>query len=234
MIAIDFTGSNGAPTEQESLHSIQPRVMNDYERAIISCGNIVAYYDYDQLFPVFGFGAVIPGEESANMCFPINSQDNPEIYTINGVLEEYHKKVMDATFSGPTYFAPILRRTIDMIKTSQDNLKYQILMILTDGIINDMEQTIDLLVEGAKLPLSVIIIGIGNANFFNMEILDADENPLVSSSGEKCIRDLVQFVPFSKFEHNQQRLSEEVLEEIPTQILEYYTKNDMYPETLKN
>ena len=168
------------------------------------------------------------------MCFPINSQDNPEIYTINGVLEEYHKKVMDVTFSGPTYFAPILRRTIDMIKTSQDNLKYQILMILTDGIINDMEQTIDLLVEGAKLPLSVIIIGIGNANFFNMEILDADENPLVSSSGEKCIRDLVQFVPFSKFEHNQQRLSEEVLEEIPTQILEYYTKNDMYPETLKN
>ena len=107
-------------------------------------------------------------------------------------------------------------------------------MILTDGIINDMTQTIDLLVEGAKLPLSVIIIGIGNANFDNMEILDADDNPLVSSSGEKCIRDLVQFVPFSKFEHNQQRLAEEVLEEIPTQILEYYTKNNMYPETLKH
>ena len=119
MIATDFTGSNGAPNQQESLHSIQPGVMNDYERAIISCGNIVAYYDYDQLFPVFGFGAVFPGEESANMCFPINSQDNPEIYTINGVLEEYHKKVMDDTFSGPTYFAPILRRTIDMIKTSR-------------------------------------------------------------------------------------------------------------------
>ena len=234
VIAIDFTGSNGTPTEQGSLHAIQPGMMNDYERAIMSCGNIVAYYDYDQLFPVFGFGAVLPGESSANMCFPINSMDNPEIYTINGVLEEYHKKVMNVSFSGPTYFAPILRRTIDMIKASQDSLKYQILMILTDGIINDMTQTIDLLVEGAKLPLSVIIIGIGNANFDNMEILDADDNPLVSSSGEKCIRDLVQFVPFSKFEHNQQRLAEEVLEEIPTQILECYTKNNMYPETLKH
>lgn len=233
VIAIDFTGSNGSPSEQGSLHAIQPGMMNDYERAIMSCGNIVAYYDYDQMFPVFGFGAILPGEVNANMCFPVNSMDNPEIYTINGVLDEYHKKVMNVGFSGPTYFAPILRRTIDMIKASHDNLKYQILMILTDGIINDMNETIDLLVEGAKLPLSVIIIGIGNANFDNMEILDADDNPLISSTGEKCIRDLVQFVPFSKFEHNQQRLAEEVLEEIPTQILEYYTKNNMYPETLK-
>ena len=105
-------------------------------------------------------------------------------------------------------------------------------MILTDGIINDMNETIDLLVRGAKLPLSVIIIGIGDANFDNMEILDADDNPLVSSTGEKCVRDLVQFVPFSKFEHNQEKLAEQVLEEIPTQILEYYTQNNMYPETL--
>ena len=232
VIAIDFTGSNGHPNDQGSLHQIGPGIINDYERAISSCGSIVAYYDYDQQFPVFGFGAILPGEPSASMCFNVNSLDSPDIYSIPGVLEAYHKKVMEITFSGPTYFAPVLRETINIIHSQKNNLQYQVLMILTDGIINDMNETIDLLVMGAKLPLSVIIIGIGNADFSNMEILDADDNPLVSSTGEKCVRDLVQFVPFSKFEHNQQRLAEEVLEEVPRQILEYYTQNNMYPETL--
>ena len=54
-------------------------------------------------------------------------------------------------------------------------------MILTDGIIDDMDDTIDELVEGSFLPLSVIIIGVGNADFSNMEELDGDEIPLKNS-----------------------------------------------------
>ena len=230
-IAVDFTGSNGDPRDQGSLHYIAPGMPNDYERAIFSCGNIVAYYDYDQLFPVFGFGAELPGEQRASMCFNINMQDNPNIYTIQGVLAEYQKIVMNITFSGPTLFGPILQKTIEMIKAQNDKMKYSVLMILTDGMINDMTESINLLVEGAKLPLSVIIIGIGNANFGNMEQLDADDNPLVSSTGERCCRDLVQFVPFNKFEHNAERLAEVVLEEIPTQIVQYYAMNNIYPTT---
>ena len=230
-IAVDFTGSNGDPRDQGSLHYIAPGMPNDYERAIFSCGNIVAYYDYDQLFPVFGFGAELPGEQRASMCFNINMQDNPNIYTIQGVLAEYQKIVMNITFSGPTLFGPILQKTIEMIKAQNDKMKYSVLMILTDGMINDMTESINLLVEGAKLPLSVIIIGIGNANFGNMELLDADDNPLISSTGERCCRDLVQFVPFNKFEHNAERLAEVVLEEIPTQIVQYYAMNNIYPTT---
>ena len=48
---------------------------------------------------------------------------------------------------------------------------YYILMILSDGQINDMTQTSDALVEASHLPLSVIIIGIGSADFTNMTIL---------------------------------------------------------------
>ena len=67
-------------------------------------------------------------------------------------------------------------------------------MILTDGIINDMKQTIDCIVEGSKLPLSIVIIGIGDADFTNMDILDGDKKPLINSSGEIRKRDIVQFV----------------------------------------
>lgn len=174
-IAIDFTGSNGSPRDPSTLHYISPGVPNGYERAIMSCGNIVAYYDYDQLFPVYGFGAVVPGETQASMCFHLNMQQDPHICTINQVINAYHNIVFQLKFSGPTYFSAVLEKTISMIQYENDNLKYNILLILTDGIINDMDKTIDLLVKASKLPLSVIILGIGNANFDNMEVLDADE-----------------------------------------------------------
>ena len=106
-------------------------------------------------------------------------------------------------------------------------------MILTDGIINDMDATVDALVEGSFLPLSVIIIGIGNANFGSMERLDADDDPLISSKGVKRMRDLVQFVPFSKYQHDGQKLAEVVLEEIPRQIEEYYSLNKFYPKYIQ-
>ena len=117
-------------------------------------------------------------------------------------------------FSGPTHFAPLINRIIDDIKKQNDPKEYQILMILTDGIIQDMQNTIDALVEGSFYPLSVIIIGIGNADFSKMIELDGDDNPLISRKGVKRQRDLVQFVPFSKFEGDEEKLTNEILEEI--------------------
>ena len=55
-----------------------------------------------------------------------------------------------------------------------------ILMIITDGIINDMDKTIDEIVRGSSLPLSIIIVGVGEADFSSMDILDADDEPLWS------------------------------------------------------
>ena len=81
-IGIDFTGSNGHPEDFGSLHSIEGK--NDYERAITACAKIVGYYDDDQKFPVYGFGAIInaPGFKEPSMCFNLNFSDNPDIYTI--------------------------------------------------------------------------------------------------------------------------------------------------------
>ena len=56
--------------------------------------------------------------------------------------------------------------------------------MLTDGIIHDMRETIDLIVKASHMPISVIIIGIGEANFDNMEILDADDFDLTNSHKE--------------------------------------------------
>jgi hypothetical protein len=33
------------------------------------------------------------------------------------------------------------------------------------GVINDLDQTVQSIVEGSKLPLSIVIVGVGNADF---------------------------------------------------------------------
>ena len=60
---------------------------------------------------------------------------------------------------------------------------YHILLILTDGAIHDMKDTKDLIVECSEYPMSIIIVGIGDADFSNMVELDGDDVILRNSRG---------------------------------------------------
>ena len=233
-IGIDFTASNGKINDPKSLHYITPGRYNDYEQAIKSCGFVLAFYDYDQLFPVYGFGAIIDVKvPKVNMCFNINFQQNPNIYTIDNVINEYHNCLRRIILAGPTEFCPIIRKVIDTIRKENNPLNYNVLMILTDGIIVDQQETIDAVVEASFLPFSLIIIGIGNDNFQEMIELDGDVIPLVSSNGVKRMRDVVQFVHFNSYKNNPDGLAAKVLEEIPKQVVEYYSIYNIFPNNLK-
>ena len=54
---------------------------------------------------------------------------------------------------------------------------------MTDGAIHDMPQTIDLVCELATMPCSIIIVGVGSADFRSMEALDGDGGRLRNSAG---------------------------------------------------
>ena len=53
--------------------------------------------------------------------------------------------------------------------------------------------------NASKLPVSIIIVGVGGADFTAMDILDGDDGVLKARTGERCVRDIVQFVPFREF-----------------------------------
>ena len=206
-IAIDYTMSN-ENENTPSLHHKNREVQNDYEKAIRSCVNIIANYDSDQLFPVYGFGGIPPGKKEVSHCFNVNfSENDPNIKGIDNVIKFYKESLDKIKLYSPTKFEDVIRKVISNIKNDLENRPeqnhYYILMILTDGIINDMDKTIDAIIEGSQLPFSIIIIGIGNADFTNMEILDGDKEPLISSSGEIRKRDIVQFVPFKEFQNEK-------------------------------
>ena len=48
-----------------------------------------------------------------------------------------------------------------------------------------MPATIDQLVRGSELPIAVIIVGVGDADFSQMDFLDGDDEALYSSTLRK-------------------------------------------------
>ena len=54
-----------------------------------------------------------------------------------------------------------------------------------------MPRTKELVVQLSELPCSIIIVGVGNADFSAMEELDGDDGILRDGSGRACYRDIV-------------------------------------------
>jgi len=167
---------------------------------------------------------------------------NPEVNGIHGIEAAYVASIKNQIFalSGPTIFEPILEKAASIAQIAHNNtikdkinnaIQYFILLIITDGVITDMKQTKNKIVQIANqyLPLSIIIVGVGNANFSMMNELDGDENGLMDSNGKYAKRDVVQFVPMNKYENNLNGLSKETLYEIPNQFLSYTRFHDIKP-----
>ena len=233
-VAIDFTLSNGEPSKPGSLHYLDMQ-KNEYLQAIRSVGNILQYYDSDKQIPVLGFGAAIPPYGNvANHCFALNGNIfDPEVDGIKGVEDAYKHAINRVNLYGPTNFSPIIRIVNEMTEQmgcSQVQQKYNILLIITDGVISDLQKTIDQIVYGSELPLSIIIVGVGSADFSAMDELDADETPLYSTVYRKQMAaDIVQFVPFRDFANNPMQLAKETLEEVPGQMLNYFRRKGIRP-----
>lgn len=76
------------------------------------------------------------------------------------------------------------------------------------------------IIDAAMHAMSIIIIGIGDADFGAMEVLDADRTGL-RADGKTAARDIVQFVPFNVHKGNPTALASEVLKELPNQLCNY-------------
>ena len=216
-VAIDFTGSNGVPKSPTSLHYMNPNAPNQYQLAITFISQILLSYDYDKMIQAFGFGAkTCFGGIKANAvshCFPLSGKpERLEAAGYDDLMNMYKLALTQVELSGPTYFGPIIQAAMgsaNECKVRGSNV-YQVLLIITDGEIHDMDKTTDLLIQAATLPLSIIIVGVGNADFGNMNRLDG-HGGLYGSNGTRAPRDIVQFVPFRSTQLDGNLLAKELL-----------------------
>ena len=240
--AIDFTASNGPPFEPHSLHYIHLTFPSPYSRAIQSVGAVIRDYDSDKKFPVLGFGAMLPPDGRISHEFFVNGSDvDPYCEDINGVVDAYHSCIRRVQLCGPTNMAPVINHVAKFASSFRDGSHYFILVIITDGVITDMPQTKAAIIEASFLPMSIIIIGVGPADFSAMEELDADTIPL-TSKWKRANRDIVQFVPdpmgtvggMAVSSTMMAELARDVLAEIPGQFLGYMSQANIKPNPPQN
>uniref|UniRef100_A0A8D2IW04 Copine-2 n=1 Tax=Varanus komodoensis TaxID=61221 RepID=A0A8D2IW04_VARKO len=205
-VGIDFTASNGNPRDPTSLHYINPMGTNEYLSAIWAVSHE----------------------------FAINfNPTNPFCLGVDGIAQAYSTCLPHIRFYGPTNFSPIINHVARFAAqaTQQESAaQYFILLIITDGVISDMDETRHAVVQASKLPMSIIIVGVGNADFAAMEFLDADTRMLRSYTGEEAVRDIVQFVPFREFRSApKETLAKAVLAELPQQVVQYFKLQNLSP-----
>jgi len=242
MCAIDYTGSNG------SMHDINSNEMNPYQTALLAVGQVLEPYDHDKRFSFFGYGAYKNGVFPP--YFTVGETEEIE-GGVQGILDTYAKTRnqfklgdmgtatggdMDWRANKGRYYCDDFYQIINVIsdKAEADMMAkfppnshklptdYYILFFVIDGDGFDMDGTIRALVRASALPVSIVLVGVGDGHFTNLSKFDADEAPL-TVDGVSTIRDIVQFVQFEECKDNDgtvnmNKLASEVLAEVPTQV----------------
>uniref|UniRef100_A0A8C6D7A0 Copine 3 n=1 Tax=Moschus moschiferus TaxID=68415 RepID=A0A8C6D7A0_MOSMO len=206
-------------------------IMSKYKNDLLLFSNFLFS---DKMFPAFGFGAQVPPQWQVSHEFPINfNPSNPYCNGVQGIIEAYRACLPQIRLYGPTNFSPIINHVARFAAAATQQRtasQYFVLLIITDGVITDLDETRQAIVNAAKLPMSIIIVGVGGADFGAMEFLDGDGGSLRSPTGEVAVRDIVQFVPFRQFQNApKEALAQSVLAEVPQQVVGYFNTYKLLP-----
>jgi hypothetical protein len=212
IIGVDFTGSNENSGKKtfggKSLHTIDDQILNPYQEVIEIVGKTLEVFDDDKLIPVFGFGDASTSNKSV---FSFKTDGSP-CHGFQEVLSEYTRVTKNVKLAGPTSFAALIRKAIQIVKESSG---YHILIIIADGQISEecQKETSNAIVDASEYPISIITVGVGDGPWHQMEEYD-DKLP-------KRKFDNFQFVPFAetmeKAENREVKFSIAALQEIPDQ-----------------
>ncbi|KAH9525816.1 Copine protein 2 [Bulinus truncatus] len=196
IVGVDFSASNewqGRKTfSAQNLHKVIPgKIFNPYQKVISIMGRTLESFDEDNLIPAYGFGDNIT---MAHSVFSFKEDENGQEEPCKGfteVLEKYGEIASKITLGGPTDFAPIINKAIEIVR----NLKrYHILIVIADGQVTEQSTTIQAIVEASLYPLSIIMVGVGDGPWVTMEQFD-------NCLPERCF-DNFQFVNFHAIMHS--------------------------------
>ncbi|XP_051125923.1 E3 ubiquitin-protein ligase RGLG4 [Andrographis paniculata] len=181
IIGIDFTKSNEwtgkVSFNNRSLHAIGS-VPNPYEKAITVIGKTLAPFDEDNLIPCFGFGDATTHDQEV---FSFHSDHTP-CHGFEEVLACYKKIVPNLRLSGPTSYGPAVDAAVDIVEKSGG--QYHVLVIIADGQVTrsvdtsdaeltpQEEKTIKSIVNASQHPLSIVLVGVGDGPWEDMQKFD--------------------------------------------------------------
>eukprot|EP00276_Gloeochaete_wittrockiana_P009769 CAMPEP_0184649346 /NCGR_PEP_ID=MMETSP0308-20130426/6683_1 /TAXON_ID=38269 /ORGANISM="Gloeochaete witrockiana, Strain SAG 46.84" /LENGTH=355 /DNA_ID=CAMNT_0027081987 /DNA_START=214 /DNA_END=1281 /DNA_ORIENTATION=- len=175
IVGIDFTRSNTENGEYtydgHSLHQLynNDHRLNPYQEVIKTIGKTLARFDDDGLIPVYGFGDATCKDKGVFSLVRLFEERDRPCNGFEEVLAIYRKVLGIIQLDGPTSFAPIIRKAIEIVKVQK---KYHILLIITDGC--TLTDSLDkaTIMEASEYPLSIIIVGVGDGPWGQVKLMD--------------------------------------------------------------
>ncbi|CAH1233772.1 uncharacterized protein [Branchiostoma lanceolatum] len=170
IVGVDFTASNEWQGRRtfggKCLHALSgKKIYNPYQKVISTIGQTLQPLDEDNQIPVFGFGDSVTRDKDV---FPFRPDGSP-CQGHEQVLNYYGAIVKAITLSGPTSFAPLIYKAIEIVKQQKG---YHILLIIADGQVKDEGPTRDAIVEASNFALSIIMVGVGDGPWGVMKEFD--------------------------------------------------------------
>ncbi|XP_024363471.1 E3 ubiquitin-protein ligase RGLG3 isoform X2 [Physcomitrium patens] len=171
IVGIDFTKSNEWTGRTSfggrSLHVIGHE-QNPYEKAISIVGTTLSPFDEDNLIPCFGFGDSTTHDKHVFSFFA----DHRPCDGMKEALVRYRAIAPHVRLAGPTSFAPIINKAVDIVEESGG--QYHVLVIIADGQLEGPQEraTVDAIVNASYYPLSIVLVGVGDGPFEMMKQFD--------------------------------------------------------------
>ncbi|KAI4320164.1 hypothetical protein MLD38_033670 [Melastoma candidum] len=167
IVGIDFTKSNewtGARSfNKKSLHHIGEG-LNPYEQAISIIGKTLAAFDDDNLMPCFGFGDASTHDQDVFSFYPEERCCNGFEEVLTDILCTNHRDGHDHCRKKRGQYHVLLIIADGQVTRSVDTER---------GRLSPQEQkTVDAIVQASKLPLSIILVGVGDGPWDTMQEFD--------------------------------------------------------------
>lgn len=199
---------------------------------------------------LYGFsGKNLPEtQSSASNGFPLINHNSNFSNHLEEASEIYRKSIRQVEFYGPTQLGPTISQISQDIlaadkQRNKDKLAiaptstapaktrstYNLLILLTNGAIVDVSQTIDAILNNLEDPISILVIGVGQICFKNVHVLDGSEfiltNSLKTLSSEHRVNS--QFVRMQDYIDEHGKIDREgflhaCLDDLPSQLSVYY------------
>lgn len=238
-IGIDFTLSNGEPSDPTSLHFLDGN-NNQYKTVLQHLGAWMGHYSTS--IKVLGFGGKIVDKtddvdiNNNNVRMKEEHKDDIEVQlitdedycfefptkedSIDTVITTYSKIASNIQLGGPTYYTRVLQNFIANNNSAASQSIFHLVSLITDGVCNDEKDFTEYLLSIKDFPIIVVIAGVGPCSF--TQTLN-----MIRKINQKAKRSLVNFYHHSAKNSNDIK---ELYASTSKAIVDYFLQNNIHPK----
>ena len=224
-IGIDFTDGTEHISNMET---------NQYMQAV--AGIRETLFDYVRDFQVYGYGATINNSNEFNNLeyFNLSLNENPILTGYTNIEKAYSEILKKVSFCKSSSLSPLILKIQKIILDRYKLDTYNIIFLLINNSPKkeDFQKCFDAFVDITYLPVSFVIIGIGNTELEDFKKAIMSKNRLSSKDLEK-LRNNISFISMKDCNFNNDILKNKCLKDIPIQIVEYYKINKATPDNIR-